>query len=150
MPRLRLNSGGWRWSKTGTTTQTTVQGCLSDIHSCLKFPLILRGLAISVARMINLSCALAKVCTQLYTAVDQFLKPPRAGDIHIWDRVSAVLLHHVGAQDVGGDLTCIAWNPAAEDPFMFGTGCHDGTVRIWSSPTSHGRAQDEHGSSLQQ
>jgi hypothetical protein len=64
--------------------------------------------------------------------------------------VSAVLLHHVGAQDVGGDLTCIAWNPAAEDPFMFGTGCHDGTVRIWSSPTSHGRAQDEHGSPLQQ
>lgn len=57
-----------------------------------------------------------------------------AGDIHIWDRVSAVLLHHIRAQEVGGDLTCIAWNPAAENPFMFGTGSHDGAVRIWSSP----------------
>jgi len=79
---------------------------------------------------------------------DQFvLCAGKAGDIHIWDRVSAVLLHHVGAQDVGGDLTCIAWNPAAEDPFMFGTGCHDGTVRIWSSPRTS--AQGEHDSSPQ-
>jgi len=33
---------------------------------------------------------------------------------------------------VGGDLTCVAWNPAA-DPFMFATGSHDGAVRIWTS-----------------
>jgi len=59
----------------------------------------------------------------------------KAGDIHIWDRVSAVLLRHIRAQDVGGDLTCIAWNPAAEDPFMFAAGSHDGAVRIWSTPT---------------
>jgi WD40 repeat protein len=55
-----------------------------------------------------------------------------AGDIHIWDRESAVLLHHVRAQMVGGDLTCLAWNPTA-DPFMFATGSHDGAVRIWTT-----------------
>ncbi|KAI0064262.1 WD40 repeat-like protein [Artomyces pyxidatus] len=56
----------------------------------------------------------------------------KAGDIHIWDRESGSLLHHVRAQALGGDLTCIAWNPAA-DPFMFATGSHDGAVRIWTS-----------------
>jgi hypothetical protein len=55
-----------------------------------------------------------------------------AGDIHIWDRESAASLHHVRAQVVGGDLTCLAWNPTA-DPFMFATGSHDGAVRIWTS-----------------
>lgn len=55
-----------------------------------------------------------------------------AGDIHIWDRESGALLHHIRAQVVGGDLTCVAWNPAA-DPFMFVTGSHDGAVRIWTS-----------------
>lgn len=33
-------------------------------------------------------------------------------------------------------MTCIAWNSAAEHPFMFGTGSHDGAVRIWSTPSS--------------
>lgn len=56
-----------------------------------------------------------------------------AGDIHIWDRTSAFLLHTVPPQDVDGDLTCIAWNHAAS-PFMFATGTHDGTVRIWTTP----------------
>jgi hypothetical protein len=58
--------------------------------------------------------------------------PCTAGDIHIWDRESGALLHHVRAQVVGGDLTCVAWNPAA-DPFMFATGSHDGAVRIWTT-----------------
>ncbi|TFK38155.1 hypothetical protein BDQ12DRAFT_631389 [Crucibulum laeve] len=58
----------------------------------------------------------------------------KAGDIHIWDRESGSLLHHVRAQAHGGDLTCIAWNHAAEEPFMFATGSHDGGVRIWSKP----------------
>jgi WD40 repeat protein len=58
--------------------------------------------------------------------------PSAAGDIHIWDRESAALLHHVRAQVVGGDLTCLAWNPAA-DPFMFATGSHDGSLRIWTT-----------------
>ncbi|KZT00504.1 WD40 repeat-like protein [Laetiporus sulphureus 93-53] len=58
----------------------------------------------------------------------------KAGDIHIWDRESAALLHHVRAQALGGDLTCIAWNRAMEQPFMFATGSHDGGVRIWTTP----------------
>lgn len=60
------------------------------------------------------------------------LDTPTAGDIHIWDRESGALLHHVRGQSIGGDLTCIAWNNAAEDPFMFATGSHDGGVRIWT------------------
>lgn len=61
-----------------------------------------------------------------------YLTFPAAGDIHIWDRESAALLHHIRPQAVGGgDLTCIAWNPAA-DPFMFATGSHDGGVKIWT------------------
>ncbi|TFK73519.1 WD40 repeat-like protein [Pluteus cervinus] len=68
----------------------------------------------------------------------------KAGDVHVWDQESGALLHHVRSQALGGDLTCIAWNHAAEDPFMFATGSHDGAVRIWTkapedratSPTS--------------
>ncbi|KAF9269633.1 WD40 repeat-like protein [Marasmius fiardii PR-910] len=60
----------------------------------------------------------------------------KAGDIHIWDQESGSLLHHVRSSVLGGDLTCIAWNHAAEDPFMFATGSHDGTVRIWTKPPS--------------
>ncbi|KAG5719222.1 hypothetical protein E4T56_gene13410 [Termitomyces sp. T112] len=56
----------------------------------------------------------------------------KAGDIHIWDQESAALLHYIRGQSHGGDLTCIAWNHAAEDPFMFATGSHDGAVRIWT------------------
>jgi WD40 repeat protein len=71
----------------------------------------------------------------------------QAGDIHIWDRISAVLLRHIRAQDVGGDLTCLAWNPAAENPFMFAAGSHDGAVRIWSSPLPATNNQNEGSSS---
>ncbi|KAJ4467107.1 hypothetical protein C8R41DRAFT_64960 [Lentinula lateritia] len=56
----------------------------------------------------------------------------KAGDIHIWDQESGALLHHVRAQDLGGDLTCIAWNHAEDNPFMFATGSHDGALRIWT------------------
>ncbi|KAJ7126166.1 hypothetical protein C8R44DRAFT_618507 [Mycena epipterygia] len=59
----------------------------------------------------------------------------KAGDIHIWDQESGTLLRHIRAQaQQSGDLTCIAWNPAADDPFMFATGSHDGAVRIWTEP----------------
>jgi len=57
----------------------------------------------------------------------------KAGDIHIWDRESASYLHHIPPPALGGDMTCIAWNPAA-DPFMFASGSHDGTVQIWTTP----------------
>ncbi|RXW12920.1 hypothetical protein EST38_g12934 [Candolleomyces aberdarensis] len=56
----------------------------------------------------------------------------KAGDIHIWDQESAALLHLIPAKVHGGDLTCIAWNHAAEDPYMFATGSHDGGVRVWT------------------
>ena len=51
------------------------------------------------------------------------------GDIHIWDRDSAALLHHIKPQG-GGDLTCLAWNPIT---FMFATGSHDGAIKIWTA-----------------
>ncbi|KZV65333.1 WD40 repeat-like protein [Peniophora sp. CONT] len=57
----------------------------------------------------------------------------KAGDIHVWDRESGALLHHIRAQNFGGgDLTCIAWNPTA-DPYIFATGSHDGAVRVWTT-----------------
>jgi len=57
----------------------------------------------------------------------------KGGDIHIWDQESGALLHFIRAQaHGGGDLTCIAWNSAADDPFMFATGSHDGGVRVWT------------------
>ncbi|KAH7929049.1 WD40 repeat-like protein [Leucogyrophana mollusca] len=68
----------------------------------------------------------------------------KGGDVHIWDRDSAALLHYVRPHTVGGDLTCIAWNHGTDDPFMFATGCHDGTVHIWSTP--NGDARSEYGS----
>ncbi|KAI6129596.1 WD40-repeat-containing domain protein, partial [Pisolithus croceorrhizus] len=58
----------------------------------------------------------------------------KAGDIYIWDRDSAILLHNIHAQALGGDLTCLAWNQAVENVFMFATGSHDGAVRVWSTP----------------
>ncbi|KAI0301607.1 hypothetical protein B0F90DRAFT_1817073 [Multifurca ochricompacta] len=63
----------------------------------------------------------------------------KAGDIHIWDRESASYLHHIRAPALGGDMTCIAWNPAAER-FMFATGSHDGTVQIWTTPGTPSRS----------
>ncbi|KAF5368997.1 hypothetical protein D9758_002841 [Tetrapyrgos nigripes] len=59
----------------------------------------------------------------------------KIGDIHIWDRESGALLHHIRGQTHYGDLTCMAWNTAAEESFMFATGSHDGAVRIWSKPS---------------
>jgi len=67
----------------------------------------------------------------------------KAGDLHIWDRVTAVLLHHIRAQDVGGDLTCVAWSPAADNPVMFATGSQIGEVRIWNSDTTRVEATKE-------
>ncbi|KAJ7037958.1 hypothetical protein C8F04DRAFT_1090776 [Mycena alexandri] len=56
----------------------------------------------------------------------------KAGDIHIWDQESGTLMRHIRPAQQSGDLTCIAWNHAADDPFMFATGSHDGGVRIWT------------------
>src|SRR6266550_256652 len=58
-----------------------------------------------------------------------------AGNIHIWDQESGVLLHHIQTQAYGGNLTCVACNDT-EGSFMLATGSHDGSVRIWTKPTS--------------
>ncbi|KAL4079435.1 WD40-repeat-containing domain protein [Scleroderma citrinum] len=57
----------------------------------------------------------------------------KAGDIYIWDRDSAVLLHHISDQALDGNLTCIAWNGAVDNVFTFATGSHDGSVRVWTT-----------------
>ncbi|KAJ7485562.1 hypothetical protein FB451DRAFT_1230279 [Mycena latifolia] len=70
----------------------------------------------------------------------------KAGDIHIWDQESGTLLRHIRAQaQQSGDLTCIAWNHAAEDPFMFATGSHDGAVRIWTKPANGAETHEDPG-----
>ncbi|KZV92646.1 WD40 repeat-like protein [Exidia glandulosa HHB12029] len=57
----------------------------------------------------------------------------KAGDIHIWDRESGTLLRHVRPEEGDGEsLTCIAWNHAS-DNYMFATGSHEGTVRLWQA-----------------
>ncbi|KAJ7640788.1 WD40 repeat-like protein [Mycena polygramma] len=67
----------------------------------------------------------------------------KAGDIHIWDQESGTLLRHIHPVQQSGDLTCIAWNHAADDPFMFATGSHDGGVRIWTQPEERSPQMDD-------
>lgn len=55
-----------------------------------------------------------------------------------------MLLHHVRAQALGGDLTCIAWNHALDNPFMFATGSHDGAVRLWTTANDHRPSESIH------
>ncbi|TFY77336.1 hypothetical protein EWM64_g6675 [Hericium alpestre] len=57
----------------------------------------------------------------------------KSGDIYMWDRDSAALLHHINVPALGGNLTSLAWNPAA-DPFMFAIGSHSGALGVWTSP----------------
>ncbi|KAG1776406.1 hypothetical protein EV702DRAFT_1180007 [Suillus placidus] len=38
---------------------------------------------------------------------------------------------------LGRDLTCIAWNYASDNPFMFATGSHDGAVRLWTTANDY-------------
>lgn len=65
---------------------------------------------------------------------DQFiLCAGKSGEILIWDRESANLLHHIYPKDPDQDLTCITCNSLAGDPFAFAVGGHDGSIRIWST-----------------
>lgn len=130
--RPHLNSGDF--------TQSLLQVWPFDTHSCPRFPLNLQGQATLVAIVISWSCLLGKVCCNSQPfrldVFDPVSSCIQAGDIHIWDRKSAVLLHQIHAQDVGAaDLTCIAWNYGLESQFMFAVGGHDGAVKIWSTPT---------------
>ena len=60
-----------------------------------------------------------------------------AGDVHIWDRDTAALLRYLRPMNMPElrDMTCIGWNSATDEPMMFATGSHDGTVRVWSTTT---------------
>ncbi|KAG1735358.1 WD40-repeat-containing domain protein, partial [Suillus paluster] len=79
---------------------------------------------------------------------DQFiLCAGKSGDILIWDRESANLLHHIHPTSPDQDLTCISCNRLSGDPFAFAAGGHDGSIRTWAtslclSPTSPSGAQD--------
>ncbi|KZV92657.1 WD40 repeat-like protein [Exidia glandulosa HHB12029] len=70
---------------------------------------------------------------------DQFVFcASKGGDVHIWERESGTLLRHVRPEESDGEsLTCIAWNHAS-DNYMFATGSHEGTVRLWQVPTTAG------------
>jgi len=70
-------------------------------------------------------------------------KLSKEGDILIWDRESGILLHQIRGRAHSGDLTCIAWNHAAIDPFMFASGSHDGAVHIWTKPPDSPEYQPE-------
>ncbi|KAG2067007.1 WD40 repeat-like protein [Suillus decipiens] len=66
----------------------------------------------------------------------------KEGDIHIWERDTANLLHYIRPQMFGGDLTCVACNHYTDDPFTLATGSHDGTVHIWKTPMWDGSSDD--------
>ncbi|KAF8548780.1 hypothetical protein OG21DRAFT_1515937 [Imleria badia] len=68
----------------------------------------------------------------------------KAGSVHIWDRETAALLHHFRPMNVSEprDMTCIGWNNGVDEPMIFATGSHDGTVCVWSTVTVH-RAEEE-------
>ncbi|KAG0705772.1 WD40-repeat-containing domain protein [Suillus ampliporus] len=66
---------------------------------------------------------------------DQFiLCAGKSGDILIWDRESADLLHHIYPTSPDQDLTCISCNRLSGDPFALAVAGHDGSIRIWTTP----------------
>lgn len=67
-----------------------------------------------------------------------------AGDVHVWDRETAALLWYLRPMNIPElrDMTCIGWNDGTDEPMMFATGSHDGTVRVWSTDMVY-RADDE-------
>lgn len=44
------------------------------------------------------------------------------------------------------DMTCIGWNNGTDEPVMFATGSHDGTVRVWSTGMMHWAEEEEESS----
>lgn len=53
------------------------------------------------------------------------------GNVHVWDRDTATLLHLIHAPDSIGQVTSLAWNTSLHS-LMFATGSLDGAVRIWT------------------
>ena len=57
------------------------------------------------------------------------------GDMHIWDRETATLLHYIRPMCMPKlrDTTCMGWNNVLNGAVMFATGSRDGKVRVWST-----------------
>ncbi|KAJ8594595.1 WD40 repeat-like protein [Rhizopogon salebrosus TDB-379] len=68
---------------------------------------------------------------------DQFiLCASEFGDILIWDRDTAALLHRIRPTYPAQELTCIACNQLTDDPFSIASGGRDGSIRIWTTFSS--------------
>lgn len=89
-----------------------------------------------VAGMISSYSALENVCFCTFIFPNLCWYYTAAGDILIWDRDTAALLHHIHPTDPDQDLTCIACNRLTGDPFAIATGGHDGNIRIWTTFSS--------------
>lgn len=66
------------------------------------------------------------------------------GEVFIWDKSTARLLHSLKAQDQGSDLTGIAWNHASRSHLMFASAAHDGTVKVWTAPWTGMEGSKDH------
>ncbi|CAE6418905.1 unnamed protein product, partial [Rhizoctonia solani] len=58
----------------------------------------------------------------------------RAGEIYIWERSSAILLHTLTTPS-SKELTSLAWNPKSPNQFMLAAAARDGTIRLFKAPT---------------
>jgi WD40 repeat protein len=101
-----------------------------------KCRLILQDRVALEAKTMNSYFAQGKVCLNSDDCLSCTKIWFSGGDIHIWDQESGALLHLIRAQTHGGDLTCIAWNNAADDPYMFAAGSYDGGVKVWTRQQS--------------
>ncbi|KAI0092758.1 WD40-repeat-containing domain protein [Irpex rosettiformis] len=62
------------------------------------------------------------------------LRVATAGDIYVWDRDSAELLHRIQVSpDIQSRITSLAWNRGLSSEYMFAIGTVSGTVHIWTS-----------------
>ncbi|CAE6474257.1 unnamed protein product [Rhizoctonia solani] len=59
----------------------------------------------------------------------------RAGEIYIWERSSAILLHTLTTPS-SKELTSLAWNRKSANQFMLAAAARDGTIRLWRTEPS--------------
>lgn len=80
----------------------------------------------------------ASECLIFYSEFPGFLLKPyfSVGDILIWDRDTAALLHRIRPTYPAQELTCIACNQLTDDPFSIASGGRDGSIRIWTTFSS--------------
>ena len=137
-PRPRRSSGNWRLSGTRAHRAWRVHSradCTSSTHlRSMDRPLPLGRVTLG-AKTSSLCFASVKVTNALLMCASVLTHTDAAGDMHIWDRETAVPLRYVRPMSIPKlrDLTCIEWNNALDEPLMFATGSHDGKVRVWST-----------------